>query len=173
MVEGEVITEYRSCVRCGMTVRADRLNRECDDCKGLDRFVPINFRVNNQITQYAHTDFAAIDAGYEIGLHYYHRTEKCPTRGALNLLGLPYVVYRADPDPFEVAYAMGLHEGGSPIEYPIVLVTSHGEYLEHWEGFRLDKLSVITARRNAALGIEDVTEQGSLLGVPIELKVAA
>lgn len=142
------VPEFRDCVRCGIGLPFIHAAKKCVDCKGLNRFAANPRQIRNE-----GRSFLPVDPAYEIALHYPKQPYKCPTQATLDALGIPYQTYTATQDPIAFTWAEELFstEYRAHTEYPIVVIVSYGEYLEHWTGFNLFELNRIPARRAATI----------------------
>jgi hypothetical protein len=69
----------------------------------------------------------------------------------LDALHIPYFNYTATSDrrAFDYAKALITSKESEPVDYPIVVITSHGQVIDFWTGFDLAKLNSIPASRKA------------------------
>lgn len=121
--------EFPCCTRCNNDMPQFRESAECSDCEGAAKYHP----------------------AYEVSLHYDQHPRHCPTIGILEAQNTTYMVYTAKRDSIEVEWAKGLLNPELPVEWPIVLISAHGQYVDHWAGFDLQALNNIPAARAAAI----------------------
>jgi len=140
--------EYRDCSRCGVRLNRTSLLTECEDCKGLNAY-----KASNTQQRYAQGNFLPIDPAYEVSLHFPHVNASRDDRtvATLSAMKIPYFSYYGTTDKLECEYAEALPYVGWAEEYPIVLISAHGQYVDHWRGFALHKLNAIPAARAAAI----------------------
>lgn len=137
--------EFKDCARCGIPLTQGSDMAQCLDCKGVNAYAPLP-------RQLGHGGFLPIDPAYEVSLHYPKQAKECPTMATLDALHIPYFNYMATSDPLAVEWAKNLpYIGGHKGDWPIVVISSHGEYVEHWSGFQMTKLNRIPAQRKRAI----------------------
>jgi hypothetical protein len=139
--------EYHECKRCGVRLARTSLLEECEDCKGLNAR-----KASNSEQRYISGNFLPIDPAYEVSLHFPNVSVSWDDRTVATLasLRIPYFSYYGTKDPIEFEYAEKLPYVGWAEEYPIVLITKHGEPIDWWRGFALHKLNAIPSARAAA-----------------------
>lgn len=136
------IPEFRYCSRCDIELKQGRVENECVDCDGLDRYKGSGKHGFG---------FPPVDPAYEVYLHYPQRPLECPTVRTLDALKIPYHIYTAKTDAIEVDWAKQLPYLGNKEDWPIVLISAHGEVRNWWAGFDLLRLNMIPAARAAAI----------------------
>jgi hypothetical protein len=114
---------------------------------------------------------ATLALAYEVSLHYDKHPKHCPTITTLEALDVTYMVYTAQRDSIEVEWAKQLPYMGSLDPYPIVLISAHGQYVDHWTGFDRFQLNQIPAARAAAIHAQE--SAAVLVRVPSRELVAA
>ena len=157
--------EFKDCTRCGIQMSGRREFAECSDCLLVNRYQPLPRQLGNG-------GFLPIDPAYEVSLHYPKQAKECPTMATLDALHIPYFNYTATSDrrAFDYAKALITSKESEPVDYPIVVITSHGQVIDFWTGFNLAKLNAILAARKAAT---NRTQEPFLLRVPSRELVAA
>lgn len=158
------VPEFRDCNRCGIRLGVRRVEPSCTDCMGSDTY-------HGQPRQNGNGGFPPIDPAYEVSVHYPKRPYQCPTLKTLDALNIPYFVYTDKNDAIEVDWARNLFSTAYQphIEWPIVLISAHGQYVEHWTGYNPQALSDIPAAREAAIN----STQPAMSRVPDRELVAA
>jgi hypothetical protein len=156
------VAEFRYCSRCDNDMPYTRVGETCSDCEGAAKYHPRGVQGKH---------LPPHNPAYEVSLHYDKHPKHCPTITTLEALDVTYMVYTAQRDSIEVEWAKQLFnpEWQPHITYPIVLISAHGQYVDHWAGFDRLALKRIPAARAAA-----INAQGSFVGrVPSRELVAA
>lgn len=148
--------EYHECGRCGIRLKPTSLLTECEDCKGLNAY-----KASPSQQRFGSANFLPVDPAYEVSLHFptINAARDDPTVATLSTMRIPHFSYYASRDRLEFDYAKGLIDAeGERIHYPIVLISSRGEYIKHWTGFNLSELNRIPAARRAATGEQEAIQ---------------
>lgn len=139
-------SEYRDCARCGVRLKQHRVedgHKICVDCEGLNSFrAP-----RNGVTG----GFPDIDPAFEVFVHFPTKPREDQTLLTLEALKIPYVHLWASQHRIEVDWAASLFNPGLSRHWPIVIITSHGEVIDFWEGYDLNRLNALPAKRAAAI----------------------
>jgi hypothetical protein len=138
--------EFRNCTRCDVQLtqhRAEAGGKLCVDCEGLNAFkAPRNGVAGG---------FPPIDPAYEVFVHFPTKPRHDQTLLTLEALKIPYIHLWETQHTTEVQWARGLFNQELAPDWPIVLITSHGQVVDFWEGFDLNRLNSIPAARAAAI----------------------
>jgi hypothetical protein len=140
------VAEFRYCSRCDNDMALFRVSAECSDCEGAAKYHPRGVQGKY---------LPPLHPAYEVSLHYDKHPTHCPTITTLEALDVTYMVYTSQRDTIEVEWAKQLpYLGGTPA-YPIVLISAHGQYVEHWDGYNLQAIKAIPAARAAAINAQE------------------
>jgi len=137
--------EYHDCWRCGIGLKPNSLLKGCEDCNGLNQH-----KANPSQRRFMRGNFLPLDAAYEVSLHYPVRPDNDPTAATLCSMSIPYLSYYGTKDPVAVDWARALEPTDFEPDWPIVLITAYGQYVDHWTGYNLQALNRIPAARAAA-----------------------